>query len=80
MKTKKVSSFEIYKSYIPELEHKTYTILKHHGMLGKLFRGEEIKLISKDIFIEDCWWRQETFNQSNQYVPCVLKEINPYWK
>jgi hypothetical protein len=80
MKTKKATTYEIYKSYIPELDHKTYAVLKHHGMLGKLFRGEEIKLISEGISIEACWWRQEIFNQSKQYVPCVLKEINPYWK
>jgi hypothetical protein len=80
MKTKKPSNYEIYKSYISELDLKTYIILRHQGMLGKLFRGEEVKLISEDIFIEACWWRQETFKQTNQYVPCVLKEINPYWK
>lgn len=80
MKTKKATTYEIYKSYIPELAHKTYIILKHHGMLGKLFRGEEIKLNSEGISIKACWWRYEIFKQSNQHVPCVPKEENPYWK
>jgi hypothetical protein len=78
MKTKKPSTYEIYKSYFPDLELKTFTILNHNGMLGKLYRGEEVKLISDDIFIKKCWWRYAIFKQSKQYVPCVLKEANPY--
>jgi hypothetical protein len=80
MKTKKISIYEIYKSYFPDLELKTFTTLNHNGMLGKLFRGEEVKLISEDIFIKKCWWRYEIFKQTNQYVPCVVKKINPHWK
>jgi hypothetical protein len=80
MKTKKTSTYEIYKSYFPDLELTTFTILKHNGMLGKLFRGEEIKLIREDVFIEKCLWRHVIFKLSNQYVPCVKMEINPYYK
>ena len=80
MKTTKTSTYEIYKSYFPDLELKTFVIFKHNGMLGKLFRGEEIKLISEDIFIEKCWWRNENFKLSNQYVPCVVRSLNPYWE
>lgn len=80
MKTQKtVSEYEIYKSYIPDLDKKTFNTLNYNGKLGKLFRGEKIKLIKDNIFIEECWIRQETFRTTNQCVPVVTKDKNPYW-
>ena len=80
MKTQKeVSKYEIYKSYFRDLDIKTFSALEYNGRLGKLFRGEKIKLIKDNIFISECWWRQETFRTTKQYVPAVTKDKNPYW-
>lgn len=73
------TQFLIYQSYFPDLEYRTFLILLRNGMLGRLFRGQEINLIGENIFIPFCWWRNEIFRKTNQYVPCVIKSENPYW-
>ena len=80
MKTnKRATTYEIFKSYIPDLDIKTFNVLEYNGKLGKLFRGEKIELIKDNIFIEECWVRHDKFITTKQYVPVVTRDKNPYW-
>ncbi len=72
--------FEIYKSYFSNLEKEMYLILEWNGMLGRLFRGLRIDLNKENVHIPFSWWRYQIFKSTNQNVPCIKREDNPYWK
>lgn len=72
-------NYELYKSYFPNLDKDLYIKLDKNGMLGRLFRGENIKLYRQDIFIPFSIWRNSIFKKTNQYVTCVYRSKNPYW-
>lgn len=72
-------NYELYKSYFPELEYSNYIILERNGMLGRLFRGQQIDLVKENIHISFCWWRYLIFKDSNQYTAYVVKSKNRYW-
>lgn len=76
---KTITQYEIYKSYFPNLKHELFNVLLRNGMLGRMYRGQEINLKRENICIPFCLWRNAVFIKTNQFVPCVLKTNNPYW-
>jgi hypothetical protein len=68
-------SYEIYKSYFPDLCYETFCILDKNGMLGRLWRGQRIDLPSENIHIEECSWRFQLFDYSKIYAPVIMKVI-----
>ncbi len=74
-----ITKYEIYKSYFPNLKHEVYKVLLRNGMLGRMYRGQEINLVAENIYIPFCLWRHAMFKDSHQYVPCVIKSENYYW-
>jgi hypothetical protein len=68
-------SYEIYKSYFPDLCYETFCILDINGMLGRFWRGQRIDLPSENIYIKENWWRYELFKESKIYVPVVMKGV-----
>jgi hypothetical protein len=73
-------SYEIYKSYFPDLCYNTFCILDSNGMLGRFWRGQRIDLPSENIHIAENWWRFELIMASKIYVPVVKKDVNKEWR